>query len=96
MCGRGSLAGSMHMTESKVRVLAIAPNWLGDVAMCTPALRALRTRYPDALFSVAGKAGACQLLDGLPWIDHLIPVPSQLSLGKCSPSAGAFEPTPGI
>src|SRR5690606_30009398 len=57
-------------------VLALAPNWLGDVAMCTPALRALRTRFPDAHLTVAGRGSACALLKGIPWIDTLHPLPA--------------------
>jgi len=49
-------------------ILALVPNWIGDVAMCTPALRALHRRYPDAALIVAGRASACALVNGLPWI----------------------------
>jgi heptosyltransferase-2 len=49
-------------------ILALIPNWIGDVAMCTPALRAVHRRFPDASLIVAGRPAACALLDGLPWI----------------------------
>lgn len=57
------------------QIVALLPNWLGDVAMCTPALRALRTRFPEASFCVAGRPTACQLLEGLPWFDHQVRIP---------------------
>lgn len=55
-------------------ILALIPNWIGDVAMCTPALRALHRRYPDAALIATGRASACALLDGLPWIAKTEPL----------------------
>lgn len=59
------------MTVEPRNILALVPNWLGDVAMCTPALRALRTRFPEARLTVGGRASACALLEGLPWFERL-------------------------
>lgn len=56
-------------------ILALAPNWLGDAAMCTPALRALRRRFPEAALVVAGRCGVCELLDGLPSITRTVVLP---------------------
>ncbi|MDP7639558.1 MAG: lipopolysaccharide heptosyltransferase II [Candidatus Hydrogenedentes bacterium] len=56
-------------------VIAVVPNWLGDVAMCTPALRALRNRYPKARLSCVGRRPACDLLRGISWIDELVEMP---------------------
>lgn len=68
----------MAMTEPvPERILALVPNWLGDVAMCTPALRALRRLYPDAEITAAGRAAACDLLAGLPWLTRLAPFPAR-------------------
>lgn len=68
-------------SASPVRhVLALMPNWLGDAAMCTPALRALRRAYPDCVLTAAGRAGVCALLDDLPWLDALFPLPEKPSL----------------
>ena len=55
------------------KILALVPNWLGDAAMCTPALRAIRRRFPDADLAVAGLPSACELLEGLPWFSAIIP-----------------------
>ncbi len=57
------------------RVLALAPNWLGDAAMCTPALRALKRRFPEARLTVAGRDSVCALLEGLPCVDALVETP---------------------
>lgn len=51
------------------RILVLVPNWLGDVAMATPALRAIRTAHPNAELTVAGRPSALGLLHGLSWID---------------------------
>lgn len=61
-------------------ILAIVPNWLGDVAMCTPALRTLKQRFPKAELAVAGPHPACALLEGLACIDVLIPFKSRPGL----------------
>lgn len=64
------------------------PNWLGDVVMCTPALRTLHQTYPDAEITVAGRAPLCELLDGLVYINKFVPIPKRpgffqmLTLGK--------------
>lgn len=60
------------------RVIVLVPNWLGDAAMCTPALRALYRRYGK--YTVAGVPAACALLDGLPWIREVLPFPARASL----------------
>lgn len=65
------------MTSPTESVLALLPNWIGDVAMCTPALRALHARYPEAELSVAGRIGACDLLAGIPWIQNRIAIPQR-------------------
>jgi heptosyltransferase-2 len=61
-------------------ILAIAPNWLGDAVMCTPALRALKRRFPQSTLAVAGQPAVCTLLDGLPCVDRLHPMPSPRGL----------------
>jgi len=65
----------MKDSRDAPQILALLPNWLGDVAMCTPALRALRTRFPEASLCVSGRPSACQLLEGLSWFDHEVRIP---------------------
>ena len=61
-------------------ILAMVPNWLGDVAMCTPALRALRNRFPAASLILAGPPAACALLTGLPWFNAVVSFPKRPGL----------------
>ena len=65
------------MNPAPQRILALAPNWLGDVAMATPALRALKWRFPEAVLTVAAKASACALLEGVPWLGQLEALPDR-------------------
>ena len=66
----------MADTQDPAHILAIAPNWLGDAVMCTPALRATKHRFPQSTLTVAGQPAICTLLEGLPWIDRLHPLAS--------------------
>jgi len=52
------------------RILLRAPNWVGDVIMATPALRALRARFPDATIGVMARGTGLAVLDGSPWMDE--------------------------
>jgi heptosyltransferase-2 len=60
------------------RIAVFLPNWVGDAVMATPALRALRERFPDARIDWLGKGICLDVLTGLPWADSLRP---DLSLG---------------
>jgi heptosyltransferase-2 len=49
------------------------PNWIGDTAMCTPALRALRNHYgPQAELIGILRPYVTDVLSGTPWLDDLI------------------------
>ncbi len=69
------------------QILALVPNWIGDVAMATPALRALHHRFPEAELAVAGREAACALLRGLPYVDHFHVLPARpgpIALAACA------------
>ena len=53
------------------RILIRCPNWLGDVVMVTPALRALRLRFPRAKIVAHLPAPLVPLLSGLGVCDDL-------------------------
>lgn len=50
----------------------ILPNWVGDLAMATPALRALRKRWPDATITGVVRPGIRDVLSGTHWIDEYL------------------------
>jgi heptosyltransferase-2 len=55
-----------------MRIAVFLPNWVGDVVMATPAVHALRERYPDARFLGVLKPYVRAVLGGCPWFDGLI------------------------
>jgi heptosyltransferase-2 len=59
------------------RILVRLPNWVGDVAMATPALRALRRAHPRAEIVVEGRGHLAGLLRGQPSIDRFLPAPTR-------------------
>jgi hypothetical protein len=58
--------------EDRPRILVKATNWLGDVVMGNPALRALRAAAPDAHLAVLIRSELASLLAGMQWIDEVI------------------------
>lgn len=63
------------------RILVITPAQLGDVLLCTPLIRAARTRWPGARIDVLGFEGTLQLLEGNPDVAQLIEIPSASGRG---------------
>ncbi len=59
--------------RAAVRIGVVLPNWVGDVAMATPALRTLRKHLPDARIVGLAKPYLISLLEGTPWLDGIIP-----------------------
>jgi heptosyltransferase-2 len=57
-------------------LLVRGPNWLGDLIMSTPALRALREGLPEARITLLVKPGLETLLEGSPRVDRVIPLRS--------------------
>jgi len=65
------------MRKDPERILALVPNWIGDAAMCTAALRVLHRRFPDAELTAAGRPAVMELLRGLPWLARLESLPGR-------------------
>jgi heptosyltransferase-2 len=55
------------------RILVKEVNWLGDIVMSLPALRAVRKAFPQAHLSVLIKRELASFFDGARWIDEIIP-----------------------
>lgn len=64
-------------TPRKTRFWVRLPNWLGDVVMALPILRAIRLGRPDFEFTLIGKAAFKPLVDRLGVADHFIPLPER-------------------
>jgi heptosyltransferase-2 len=54
-----------------MKIAVFCPNWVGDVVMATPALRALRDHFADATIIGLMKPYVAGLLDGAPWLDQV-------------------------
>jgi len=54
------------------KVVIFLPNWVGDVVMATPALRAIRAQMASAEITLFGGATAVGVLDGLGWADRTL------------------------
>ncbi|MFH1549459.1 MAG: lipopolysaccharide heptosyltransferase II, partial [Planctomycetota bacterium] len=64
------------------RILVRAPNWLGDVIMLTPCIRALRDAFPDAHVGVLVKKNFADVFRQNPAVNEIIPFDSDRGLRK--------------
>ena len=55
-----------------MRLGVFLPNWIGDVVMATPALRALRDHFGVAHILGLLKPYVAGVLEGSPWFDGLL------------------------
>ncbi len=56
--------------ELPARILVRAPNWIGDAVMCEPALRGLRSLFPNAEITLLAKPAIAELFIGYTGIDR--------------------------
>lgn len=63
------------------RVLIREVNWLGDVVMSVPAVKALRRAMPAAHLSVLVRSDLASLFDGSGWVDEILPFRIHRGLG---------------
>jgi heptosyltransferase-2 len=68
------MAKSLRAAAAEPRSICVfLPNWVGDVAMATPALRALRRRYPAPTRLIGvGKPHLFTVLEGTLWLDDTL------------------------
>ncbi len=55
-----------------MKIAVFLPNWIGDAVMATPAVRALRDRYPKAEITALLRPYVAGALEGNPWFDRLL------------------------
>ncbi len=58
--------------ESIRRVLIRAPNWIGDAVMCQPALRGLRSLFPEAEVTLLAKSAVAELFHAAPELNRVL------------------------
>ena len=54
------------------RIMVRANNWIGDVVMISPALKALRESYPDARIEIVARPHVAGCFQRHPWVDDVI------------------------
>ena len=54
------------------KILVRVNNWIGDVVMISPAMRAVRKAFPEAEITLLAKTWVLDALRGSPYYDHLI------------------------
>lgn len=54
-------------------VLVKAPNWLGDLVITLPAVRAVRVAYPQARLVIMVRRELGDFYDGCRWVDRVMP-----------------------
>ena len=55
------------------RILVKEVNWLGDIVMSLPALRAVRAAFPEAHLAVLIKEELASFFAGAAWINEILP-----------------------
>ncbi len=65
-----------------MRILVVRLRLIGDVALTTPLLRALRRRYPDAQLTYVVEPGAAPIVRDNPHINTLLVVPKARGLAR--------------
>lgn len=68
------------MSDEPRRILVMLPTWVGDAVMATPALAALRRRFPEASIAWTGSPAARAVLAGLDLAEAVVPDVSRAGL----------------
>lgn len=80
------------------RLALFLPNWIGDVVMATPAVRALREHFAGASVVAACKPYVADVLAGSPWFDETLvldkkkPLAAIRALRRDPPDAAVLFP----
>ncbi len=64
-----------------MNLAVFVPNWVGDVVMATPALRALRRQFADAQIVGIMRPYVAGVLEGGDWFDRTILAPRKITAG---------------
>jgi heptosyltransferase-2 len=60
-----------------VKILVRVTNWVGDAIMALPALRAVRTRFPEAVIAIVGRPDVTDIYRDQEMCDQFIPYDSK-------------------
>jgi heptosyltransferase-2 len=63
---------NLNITPANTKkLLVVLPNWVGDVALATPALRAIREHYPEAHIGYLMRPYVREVLEPCRWCDEV-------------------------
>jgi heptosyltransferase-2 len=74
-----------------VRIVVIAPNWLGDAVMALPAIADLRHHYAAAHLAIAARPPVSPLFTMVKGVDELVGLPGRWRVNAPELTAGAFD-----
>jgi ADP-heptose:LPS heptosyltransferase/lauroyl/myristoyl acyltransferase len=77
LLGADLRARGLSRPPRNTRVWVRLPNWLGDVAMAAPLLRAVRESRPDAEITLLARPGFAPLLESFGLSDRILPLPGR-------------------
>ncbi|MBH0208160.1 MAG: lipopolysaccharide heptosyltransferase II, partial [Nitrospira sp.] len=60
------------LKEQPRNILLRAPNWIGDAVMCEPALRGLRSLFPEAEVTMLAKPAVAELFRAAPELNRVL------------------------
>ncbi len=60
------------LKEQPRNILLRAPNWIGDAVMCEPALRGLRSLFPEADITMLAKSTVAELFRAAPELNRVL------------------------
>ena len=62
----------LPLSPSPKKILVAVCNWLGDLVISLPALRAIRRSFPEAHIAILVRRNLAGFFDGFSWIDEII------------------------
>jgi ADP-heptose:LPS heptosyltransferase len=74
-----------------MKILLIRPRLIGDVVFTTPAVRALRRRFPEASITYLVEPEAAPVLQHNPHLNHVLHAAGAAGTKICG-SGGSFAP----
>lgn len=78
----GAQARHAGTDDDPARILIVAPKWVGDLVMATPAFRALRQRYPNSHIAILTRPQFAPVLAGGDWMNEMIHWPADKGQSK--------------
>jgi heptosyltransferase-2 len=61
-----------QLPTNQMRIVVLAPNWLGDVVMALPAIRDVRRHFSDAHLTIAARSSVAGVFRAVPGVDDIL------------------------